>query len=305
MWPKAIDWQDLRFGVEIEFIGGAPESTELLPGWEMSLDERQIDETGNESGSELKPPPLRWEEREQIREMLNRLKLQGAAANWSCGLHVHVDLQQWGQAIVRPLLETALTAQDSLQSLLGMSEHRRIYCPPVTEEMTRRYSAEPGPDALRYRNGRPQSHRCGINAAAWFDIGTVEIRYANGSLDYDEIVRTVELCLRFVAAVGAGRRLPGNPERLAAELGAPADGYPAAVCPPQWYKERIWLEESLLPVLTPIANRLVPEGEIHHILPVPGGIVVAVENREGHLSTYKFLPSADGWELAGSFPAAE
>ncbi|MDF2716450.1 MAG: hypothetical protein K0R28_3375 [Paenibacillus sp.] len=96
MWPKQVDWKDLKFGFEIEFTGGVPEEVELLPGWEMSLDERQIDETGAESGSELKPPPIVWEQREQIREMLSRLRAQGATANWSCGLHVHVGLEPWG-----------------------------------------------------------------------------------------------------------------------------------------------------------------------------------------------------------------
>jgi hypothetical protein len=91
-----VDWKDLKFGFEIEFTGGVPEEVELLPGWEMSLDERQIDETGAESGSELKPPPIVWEQREQIREMLSRLRAQGATANWSCGLHVHVGLEPWG-----------------------------------------------------------------------------------------------------------------------------------------------------------------------------------------------------------------
>ncbi|UUZ83844.1 amidoligase family protein [Paenibacillus sp. P26] len=57
---KTVDWKELTFGVEIEFVGGAPEQVELLPGWIMDLNERQTDDTGDESGSELKPPPLVW-----------------------------------------------------------------------------------------------------------------------------------------------------------------------------------------------------------------------------------------------------
>ncbi|MDG0795104.1 amidoligase family protein [Cohnella ginsengisoli] len=74
MRPALMDWKELRFGVEIEFVGGNPERVELLPGWIMSFDERQIDDTGAESGSELKPPPIKWEDRGQIREMLARLQ---------------------------------------------------------------------------------------------------------------------------------------------------------------------------------------------------------------------------------------
>ncbi|GIP34713.1 amidoligase family protein [Paenibacillus sp. J2TS4] len=297
MWYRKLDWKELRFGVEIEFIGVEfPDQVDLLPGWEMSLDERQIDETGMESGSELKPPPLHWGEREQIREMLNRLKMHGATANWSCGLHVHIGLEPWGLPMVMALLDTALAVQEALQGLLRTSEHRRIYCPPVTDEMKRRYMLWQERSALRYQ-GRPQSHRCGLNMASWFDIGTVEIRYANGSLEYDEIIRTVELCLRFVSAVGAGSELPDDPVRLALALGAPAEGYPPPATPPRWYMERVWLEEALIPVFAPMAERLVPEGEIHHILPVPEGILVAIENQEGKLHKYTFRPSGTGWEL--------
>jgi len=300
MWPRTMDWQDLKFGVEIEFIGGDPESTELLPGWIMSLDEHQIDETGAESGSELKPPPIRWEDRGQIREMLRRLRAQGATANWSCGLHVHIGLEQWGESVILPFIDAALQYQQALQDLLQTSEHRLIFCPPVTEAMRERYIADPGPAAL-HNPGRPQSHRCGINLAAWHDIGTVEIRYANGSLDDDEVLNVIELVLRFVAAIGEGRRLPQEPQEMAIALGAPLSGYPPSVLPPRWYKERMWLEETLLPILTPLAAEIVEGGEILNILPTADGIVVGIEDPEGVLGQYVARPSAAGWELSAKF----
>ena len=236
MWPKSVDSQELRFGVEIEFVEGDPEGVELLPGWVMSLDERQVDDAGEDSGAELKPPPMLWRDRELVREMLQRLRATGARANWSCGLHVHVGLQPWGQDMVLPLVDAALAHQDALRRLLRTAEDRMIYCPPVVPAMRSRYLTHPERSALVHR-GRPQSHRCGINVAAWFDFGTVEIRYPNGSLEYSEVMNTVELCLRFVAAVGAGRlrksvggegraAAPADATALAAALGAPVDGYP-------------------------------------------------------------------------------
>ncbi|BBH24342.1 hypothetical protein Back11_56870 [Paenibacillus baekrokdamisoli] len=297
MWPKTVDWKNLRFGVEIEFIDGNPEHVELLPGWVMSLDERQIDETGAESGSELKPPPIRWDDREQIRVMLKRLEAQGATVNWSCGLHVHIGLEPWGQDIVLPLLDAALLYQQALQALLQTSEHRLIFCPPVTPVMRQGYTSNPSPSAVRHL-GRPQSHRCGINTAAWFDVGTVEIRYGNGSLNIDEILNTIELCLRFVSAIGAGSKLADDdPHTMAVELGAPTKGYPAPISTPRWYNERTWLEEALIPVLAPFAANLVEGGEIHHILPVADGILVAIEQPGGAMCKYVFAPPSAGWEL--------
>jgi len=291
-----INWTEIRFGVEIEFVGGHPEKVELLPGWVMSLDERQIDDTGVESGSELKPPPIQWEDREQIREMLTRLQATGAEANWNCGLHVHVDLGPWGQDEMPRFIEAALLYQEAVRSLLATGEDRLKYCPPVTQEMYDRFISDPGRDAL-CRKGRPQSHRCGMNLAAWFDIGTVEIRYANGSLDYNEAINTVEFCLRFVAAIGAGRILPSDPLQMALELGAPVCGYPRPKPAPQWYRERMWLEDALVPILAPLAGSLVPDGEILYILPKPAGILVAIEDGDGKLSEHLLNLPSTGWSF--------
>jgi hypothetical protein len=296
-WPLEVDWKTLRYGVELEFVEGRPDDVVLEPGWSMLRDEWQIDERGQLSGAELTSPPLAWDEREQIRVMTERLKRAGAAANWSCGLHVHVDLSAWGESIVPALLDSALRTQDALRRLLRTADHRLLFCPPVTREMRDRYAAEPGSRAL-HNPGRPQSHRCGVNARAWYDNGTVEIRYANGSLDDGEIARTVELCLRWTAAVGAGRALPDEPEALARALGAPADGYPPPLDPPLWHLERMWLEDALIPVLTPLIRERMPDGEIHTIRPAPDGLLaVDAEDASGSIQRFAVRPDAGGWTL--------
>ncbi|MBO7748533.1 amidoligase family protein [Paenibacillus sp. MWE-103] len=304
MRPKQVMWNELRFGVEIEFIGGRPAELALPPGWVMSLDELQVDGDGEDSGSELKTPPMRWADRGEIRVMLERLLAQGARANWSCGLHVHVGLEPWGEAAVPPLLDAALAGQEALRALLGTSGHRLMYCPPVTAAMRTDYARAPRPEALR-RAGRPQSHRCGINAAAWYDIGTVEIRYANGSLDYGEIVRAVELCLRFVAAVGEGRALPDAPDALAEALGSPRHGYPPPAPAPRWFRERLWLEDSVAPAIGDLAERLVPGSEVLHVLPVRDGLLVGLEDPHGKLYRFVCKPPADGWQVVRALNADE
>ncbi|QRG65902.1 amidoligase family protein [Brevibacillus choshinensis] len=301
MKPFAMNWKALHFGVEIEFVGGKPEVVELLPGWTMALDERQIDDTGEESGSELQTPPILWKDREQIREMLLRLHATGARVNWNCGLHIHVSLEPWGEEAIPDFIEAALQHQESVKNLFNTSEDRLVYCPPVTREMRDRFISAPGDAALRH-TGRPQSHRCGINLAAWYDNRTVEIRYANGTLNYGEVIRTVEFCLRFIAAIGARRKLPCNPEQMAAELGVPLSGYPRPIPAPLWYRERIWLENMLVPIVTPIVNSLVRHSEILQILPRPDGLLVVVENSDGEIFRYLFHLSADGWKMVRKLP---
>ncbi|NHN33020.1 amidoligase family protein [Paenibacillus agricola] len=298
MWPKAVDWKDLKFGVEIEFVGGDPAGLELLPDWVMSLDEQQLDETGAASGSELKPPPICWEDRGQICTMLERLQAQGATANWSCGLHVHVGLEPWGADMLLPLIDAALLHQQALQALLASSEHRLLYCPPVLPEMREQFIKQPDGTVLRHR-GRPQSHRCGVNIAAWFDFGTVEIRYANGSLHDVEVLHTIELCLRYVAAIGQGLTLTpsSDPYQLAVELGAPVTGYPPHIPIPAWFQQQIWLEAALIPLLAPMAEELVQDGEIHHIATGPDGFLVAIKQPGGMMRSYRVEPPDSGWKV--------
>ncbi|QJC51318.1 hypothetical protein HGI30_07010 [Paenibacillus albicereus] len=298
-WNRAkrmdVPWRELRFGLEIEFVGGEPDRLELLPGWTMALDEKQIDGDGEASGSELQSPPLRWEELGQAEEMLMRLKRQGAEANWSCGLHVHVGLEAFGEAAMPALLQAALSSQAALSGLLDTSPHRLFYAPPITAEMAEAFRATGNLDALR-RSGRPQSHRCGINLRPWSEIGTVEIRYANASLEAVEVRRVVELCLRFVDAACRGERLPAEPAALAATLGVPSGGYPPRAEPPRWHRERMALENALLPQLAAQAAQLVPDGEIHHIIAADGGVEVFVEDGEGSLHAFRCTLAAGGLE---------
>lgn len=300
MWPMKIDWKQLRFGVEIEFVGGAPEAMELLPGWTMALDEYQKDDRGDRSGSELKPGPITWADREQIRTMLERLKQMGCEANWSCGLHVHVDLQPWGEAILLPLMDAALAWQDGFYDLLQTSPHRRLFCPPVTPEMRERLATNPSRDAVR-RWGNPESNRCGFNLGAWWDIGTVEIRFANGSLEFAEICRTIELCLRFVTAVGSGELATAETATgaaLATALGAPLTGYPPATPCPPWRWEQLHLDSLLRQILQPLVATRYPQGEILSITPVATGLQVTFELEDDSTVPLIALPTPTGWRLA-------
>lgn len=295
MWPRAVPWWELAFGVEIEFVGGQPRELELLPGWRLLPGEAQTADDGTASGGELVPPPIRWAERHEIRTMLARLRAMGARANWSCGLHVHVGLEAWGEGVVGPLVDAALACQDALRDLVGMAEDRARFCPPLTPEMGAAWRQAPGPDALR-RPGRPQSHRCGVNLAAWYDRGTVEIRYANGSLRSGEVLRVVALALRFVAAVGRGERLaPTSGTDLARMLRVPAGGYPPARPAPAWYHEHLRFEETLLPVFGPLAQARVP-GEVLEIRSSgPGIIVVVVETADGVPHSLAFTWDGQRW----------
>jgi len=273
-WPLSAGWREIEFGVEIEWVGAPQGAVQLLPGWEIVAEDllffddgRMVDPvTGDDvMGGELVSPRLTWEEREQIAAMCARLKALGAAGNWSCGLHVHADGSRWGQALLLPGLDAARATEAALRRVLDTAPHRLDYAPPTTaalREAVARLPAPAGPDAVLQRlvyGQRPQEHRGGINFRSLFEKGSVELRLPNASLEPEAIYRTIELWLRWVAAVGEGRELSASPADLIRSLGAPAEGYPPRQDAPAWWWRRRAMDRALYPVLLPLCREWVQE----------------------------------------------
>ena len=297
MWPREVPWDALRFGVEIEFVEADPAAVALVPGWTMDRSEQQRVPSGAYSGAEAKPGKLAWAERHQIGVMFDGIVAAGGAVNWSCGLHVHVGLEPWGFDVVGPLVDATLATQGGLRALLQTAQHRGLFTPDLTPALRDAWRADPDDeDALRHR-GRPQSSRCGVNVAAWYDFQTVEIRFPNATLDPDPAYRTVELCLRWVAAVGADRVLPTDAAELAAALGAPDTGYPPPHPEPIWHQREELLTELLAPVLQPMISAEVPGAQILFVRPTAEGFYAKTDrgNRDNH--RFWFRPHAGGFCL--------
>lgn len=296
MWPRDVPWDSLRFGIEFEFVGADPEKVELVPGWTMDTGESQRALSGDWSGAEIKPGKLVWADREQIGKTLDALRAAGGDVNWSCGLHVHVGLDPWGADILLPLIDAALTTQVALRELFQTPSDRLLFAPAVTQAQREAWIATPGEDALNHA-GRPQGSRSGVNVAAWYEFETVEIRFPNATMDPDEACRTVELCLRWVAAVGAGRTLPSGASELAAALDVPETGYPPPHPQPLWHKREEQLTELLFPVLQPLVEAEVPGAEILFVRPTPEGLYVKTDLGDRTNHRFMFRASADGFEL--------
>jgi len=250
-YPLNIAWHSLPFGVELEFVGARLGDVTLPDGWGWRPEDALYDNAGilvpervdpDVVGGEVGSPILTWGERGQVAEMAARLREAGGYANWSCGVHVHVGLGAWGEDIRLPMLDAALATEGALRGLLRPAPHRDIYLPQTTPEVRARLLAATTPEAFA-RNfvygDNEWSRRGGINLRAWADYGTVEIRLPNGSLDAGEILTAVEVCLKWVAAVGRGATLPASPEALAAALDVPATGYPPPQAAPPWWPERL------------------------------------------------------------------
>ena len=301
VWPRDIDWRQLRFGVELEFVDVDPASVALLDGWTLDDGESQRSLTGGWSGGEIKSPHLVWSEREQIATMLERIETAGGAMNWSCGLHVHVGLVSWGAAILPALLDATLATQDALRELFQTPAHRMLFCPSLTEAQRQAWTANPDEDLLNH-SGRPQGRRCGVNVAAWYAFGTVELRYPNATLRGDEAIQSAQLALRWVAAVGAGRELPrmSTAAELAEALDMPVSGYPTPAPEPVWHHREELLNTLMIPVLQPlVAAELGSEdAEILFVRPTPEGFFVKTDSGGEVNHRFWFELDADGFHLA-------
>ena len=131
----------------------------------------------------------------------------------------------------------------------------------------------------------------------WWGTKTIEFRFPNATLDAAEAFRTIELCLRWVAAVGAGRELPADLPALTAALEVPVEGYPPPHPEPIWHRREELLTELLLPVLQPLVSRAVPGAEILFVRPREDGLYVKTDlgDRENH--RFLFRPHQGGFEL--------
>lgn len=302
-----IAWTQLRFGVEIEFVGAHRGRLELLPGWTLAVEDdlyledgtRVIGDDPETPGAELASPKLTWADRDQIREMCRRLAAIGARANFSCGLHVHADAAPWGGPAALPaILKAALATEEALRTLLQTAPHRRRTTPPTLPQML---------DGAGYPSygERPASRRGAINARALWDHGSVELRLPNGTINPDEIEATVALWLKWMIAACAGHTLPGTPEALAAALDAPISGYPPPVPAPPWRWRELWLDEALYPALLPLcrdwAHGRYPDSDeplgITWIEAAPGGGVWAETETGSAADHLRFQWQDGGWRL--------
>lgn len=240
-------WQTLRFGLEIEFINARIADIELLPGWTFHAEDSLYDDTGqnvpdfvepNVQGGEVVSPPLSLKDLHSIEITLNRIRNAGGKVNWSSGVHVHVEIKSWGEKSLILFLEEALNSESAIRDLLDTAHHRYLYNVPTTRRIVNAFirarDTVTRQRALTY-GPHPFSQRGGINLHSYWKFGTVEFRFANGSLNYQEVKRVITLYLKYTAAILEKREIPDTPVALAKSLGVPATGYPAPKSAPRWW----------------------------------------------------------------------
>lgn len=165
---------------------------------------------------EVVTPILRYEDMEDLQNVVRALSNAGAFANSSCGIHVHVDGSKHSPQSLTRLLNFAIGRQDLFYEALKIGSRADHWCHKISPDLLRamkKSGKESRASAERVWYSRANDGYCegidhrhynetryhGINLHAFFTKGTVEFRLFNGTTHAGKIKAYVQFCLAMSA----------------------------------------------------------------------------------------------------------
>ena len=165
---------------------------------------------------EVVTPILQYEDIEDLQNIIRKLVENGAIANYSCGIHVHVDgANHTPDSLIR-LLGFAVGRQDLFYEALQIGVRADRWCRKMNPELLKamKEDHDKSKESIEciwygtandgYHGGIDHSHYNttryhGINLHAFFTKGTVEFRLFNGTTHAGKIKAYVQFCLAMSA----------------------------------------------------------------------------------------------------------
>ncbi len=161
---------------------------------------------------EFVTPPLNYEDIELLQGIVRKLKENGAAANNSCGIHVHVDGANHNPQSLRRLVNFMIARQDLIYDALEIGDRGSRWCKKLSPEILAELRKNKNLTADKvesvwysrandsYYGGIDHQHYNetryhGINLHSYFSKGTVEFRLFNSTLHAGKIKAYVQFCL--------------------------------------------------------------------------------------------------------------
>lgn len=161
---------------------------------------------------EFVTPPLNYEDIDLLQNIVRKLRKNGAIANNSCGIHIHVDGANHNPQSLRRLVNFMTSRQDLIYEALEIGCRENSWCHKLNsallDEMKKdknltKEKAEQiwyssandgycgGIDHTHYN--RTRYH--GVNLHSYFTKGTVEFRLFNSTLHTGKIKAYIQFCL--------------------------------------------------------------------------------------------------------------
>lgn len=166
---------------------------------------------GSEYATEMVSPICRWEDIETVQELVRKLRVAGAIANPSCGIHIHVDASPYDANTLRNITNIMASKEDLIYKALEVSVARQDrWCKPVDnrfldelnqnrprtlDEISRLWYNGSSRSDVHYDHSR---YHC-LNLHSVFQKGTVEFRLFNGTTHAGKIKAYTQFCLAISA----------------------------------------------------------------------------------------------------------
>ena len=182
--------------------------------WKCVRDGSLNDRNG---GCEVVTPILQYDDMEDLQAIIRLLREAGAKADYSCGIHVHVDASKHTIDSLQRLMNFAIGRQDLFYEALAVTERRTAqYCRKMDKGLFKAIQQDSertkaSLERLWYSrlnsgysgsidHGHYNSTRYhGINLHAFFTKGTVEFRLFNGTTHAGRVKAYVQFCLAMSA----------------------------------------------------------------------------------------------------------
>lgn len=229
-----------RFGVEIEMTGisrgNAAQvianffSSSVVGPFGCTYHERRIKDRKNrvwkvmrdssinpqpsndEFRVEVVTPPLNYEDIDDLQEIIRKLRENGAKANSSCGIHIHVDGANHTPKSLLYLVNFMVGRQDLIYESLEIRDRANHWCRKMNDKVLKALKSQRELTLMDvrniwysdandgYRGGYSSEHYNptryhGVNLHAFFTKGTVEFRLFNGTLHAGKIKAYIQFCL--------------------------------------------------------------------------------------------------------------
>lgn len=218
----------LKFGVEIEYHGSPGDVASALSASGLPFLDRRHDYSGFSqhswtlkrdgsvgNGGELVSPPLDFddpEQRAQVTTAVLAMQNAGATPHPDAGIHIHVEAShEDGTKFTAREVAATVRFFHKFQDIIyriassGWSSIRpkySQYATPVSKETATKMMKVRDENALRrvwygdlsaHNDHYDQSRYCGINLHSFFQIGTIEFRIFNSSMNPERIQAYIAL----------------------------------------------------------------------------------------------------------------
>lgn len=161
---------------------------------------------------EFVTPPLNYSDIELLQNIIRKLRENGAKANSSCGIHIHVDGANHTAVSLRRLVNFMTARQDLIYEALQIGDRENNWCHKLNKtlldamkkdkNLTKEKAEEiwysrandgycGGIDHQHYNSTRYH----GVNLHSFFTKGTVEFRLFNSTLHAGKIKAYIQFCL--------------------------------------------------------------------------------------------------------------